>query len=95
MSSDPAGPDEGTHELPSTATSLRELASKEIPYLVHELPSPMPAASGSPIKRSPSDMESPQLNMGDMSPFVKPYTPNSAAAVSDKSLPETSKRNMV
>ena len=95
MSSDPAGPNLGTQELPSTATPLRELASKEVPHIVHELPSPMPAASGPPTKRSPSDMESSQLNVEDVSPFVGPYTRHSAAAVSDMSLPETSQRDMI
>ena len=84
--------DRSTHELPSTSTPLRELASKEIS--VYELPSPVPSAPGLHVKRSTPSIGSPQRDLGNPSPLVGPYTSNSAATVSDIDLPATSIRNM-
>ena len=86
--------DRETHELHSTSTPPRELASKEIPPTVHELPSPVPSAFGLHLKRSTSSFGGSQREVGTPSPSAGPYQSDGAATVSDIDLPATSIRDV-
>ena len=71
---------------------LRELASKEIPHEVHELPSPVPNAHGLRMQRSMSSIRSSQEDSEAVSPMVGPYYSNRDAVISEISLPEAGKK---